>query len=536
MGGNGGCCVTNSPSPCCIVDIPANDAEQHGVAAGNVPCAEAPEISPQDANIQQIAKIANEVAEFQGRAKNQCDHLDGDLSIVLEQSSKAIVEWIAANGDAVGNEVAEKVKGIFHKLQSDITGFYYAYMEERLLVTNSEWSVILAERDDEKRQKNSEAFYVRNFRHAAADVNSKIETAFRQVYEAVTEDASLPEKLAHEAWQVTQRECDAICAKFRDYIQKSKEEIPDNALRLKDIAERFGWEIGGNGDFEVHSICYADEAKEDSLAVIYSDREAKSTMAGAVLTAPRLMDSEVNFIRCGFGEIGGALAKVARMMVEEGICPDYEKRPAQINRDGAMVGEECRIGVGTVIEPFASIGDHVTIGKNCRIGSGVFIGSGCEIGDDVTILAGSRIGVNCHYHYEEKSRHWGFAGIGRTIIQDGAEIGANTVIQRGSISDTIIGKGTVIGNLVEIAHDVKIGDGCLIVSQVGICGNAVIGNRVQIYGQAGIAEWVRIGDAAVILAKSAVTKNLKAGVKVSGMFARDHREELRRLAKNRRKK
>ncbi|MBR3746498.1 MAG: UDP-3-O-(3-hydroxymyristoyl)glucosamine N-acyltransferase, partial [Selenomonadaceae bacterium] len=111
------------------------------------------------------------------------------------------------------------------------------------------------------------------------------------------------------------------------------------------------------------------------------------------------------------------------------------------------------------------------------------------------------------------------------------EIGSNTVIQRGTFSDTIIGAGTIIGNLVELAHDVKIGEDCLIVSQVGICGNVTIGKRVQIFGQAGISNWVTIGDDAIVLAKSLVTKNIRAGQKVSGMFAREHRDELKHLAK-----
>lgn len=306
---------------------------------------------------------------------------------------------------------------------------------------------------------------------------------------------------------------------------------PNAYLRLKDIAAKCGWGYGGDGDFAVYKLRYAEEADQDTLAVAYSERDAESTKGGAILTEPRLIIAEKNFIRCNFHEIGAALAKVGRMMVSAGLYPDYEQKPQQQNKDGAMVGVDAQIGEETVIEPFVSIGEDVVIGRHCRLGAGVFIGSGSRIGDDVTILAGSRVGVNCHYHYWEEGRHKGFAGLGRTIIKNGVEIGANTVIQRGSLSNTIIGENTVIGNIVEIAHDVKIGNGTLIVSQVGICGRAVIGDNVQIYGQAGINEKVHIGDRAIILAKSGVTKDIAIGCKVSGMFARDHMIELKNMAK-----
>ena len=113
----------------------------------------------------------------------------------------------------------------------------------------------------------------------------------------------------------------------------------------------------------------------------------------------------------------------------------------------------------------------------------------------------------------------------------GVEVGCNTVIQRGTLSDTIIGDGTLIGDLVEIGHDVKAGVGCLIVSQVGISGSVTIGDGVEIYGQAGVANRLDIGDGATIMAKAGITRNVKPGVKVSGMFGREHAQELRARAK-----
>lgn len=266
------------------------------------------------------------------------------------------------------------------------------------------------------------------------------------------------------------------------------------------------------------------------MAIAYTDSGIAATAAQTILSEPRLSPAKKNFLYCGFNEIHAAIVDVARLMIAAGIYPDYEKIFPQTLKGGAMFGENIIVSEGTSIAPFVSIGQDVSIGRNCRIDSGVFIGSGTRLGDGVKILAGSRVGVSCHYHCAAGGRQKSFCGVGRAIIGDGVEIGANSVIQRGTFSDTVIGAGTIVGNLVEIAHDVKIGAGCLIVSQVGICGNVTIGNRVQIFGQAGIKNWVTVGDGAIILAKSGVTKNIRAGQKVSGMFSREHRDELKLIA------
>lgn len=303
------------------------------------------------------------------------------------------------------------------------------------------------------------------------------------------------------------------------------------SIRLRELASKLKFAFYGDGDFEISALKYAHEAEENSIAIAYAEKDILQTAAQVVLTEPRILPVQKNFLYCGFHELNAAIIKIARLMIAEGIYPDYAKTFEQTAKGGSMFGANVEVGEGSFIAPFVSVGEDVRIGKNCKIDSGVFIGSGTQIGDGVKILSGSRVGVNCHYHCAVDGVQKSFCGVGRAIIGDGVEIGANTVIQRGSFSDTFIGAGTIIGNLVEIAHDVKIGAVSLIVSQVGICGNVTIGNRVQIFGQAGIKDWVTVGDGAIILAKSAVTKNIRAGQKVSGMFAREHLDELRRLAK-----
>ena len=222
-------------------------------------------------------------------------------------------------------------------------------------------------------------------------------------------------------------------------------------IRLREIAQTLDLAIVGDAEPEISSVKYAHEADENSLAIVHSEKEIYETPARAVLTEPRILPVEKIFLYSGFHELEATAVKIAQLLIAKEIYPDYEKVFAQTQINGSMFGANVEIGAGTFIAPFVSVGENVTIGKNCRIDSGVFIGSGTQIGDDVKILSGSRVGVNCHYHYESEGKQKSFCGVGRTIINDGVEIGSNTVIQRGSFSDTTIGAGTIIGNLVEIA-------------------------------------------------------------------------------------
>ncbi len=303
------------------------------------------------------------------------------------------------------------------------------------------------------------------------------------------------------------------------------------AITLQEISAKLDYGLIGDGALKVSAFKFAAEADENSLAVVLSDKEAIDTAARAVLTTPRILPIDKTFLYCNFKKMSAAIVDVARLMIDAGIYPDYEKNFEQVEKHCAMFGKNFEIGEGSYVGAFANIGENVKIGRNCKIGAGVYIGSDVEIGDGVKIHSGARIGANCHYHFTQHHKQKSFCGIGRALIEDGVEIGYNTVIQRGSLSDTVIGAGTIIGNLVEIGHDVKIGKDCLIVSQAGICGGVEIGERVQIYGQVGIADRVKIGSDATIMAKSGVTKDIRAGQVVSGMFSRSHLDELKRQAK-----
>ncbi len=298
-------------------------------------------------------------------------------------------------------------------------------------------------------------------------------------------------------------------------------------MRIQEIAEICGYEFCG-ANRNIRMISYADTASEDSLAIAHTQKEILGTKARAVLTEPGLIRTDKTILMIS-EPLDIAAVKVAMLLVQSGEVKFYGKQDYNII-NGYHAATNVMIGKGTVISPNVFIDEDVKIGNGCIIDPNVYIKGGSVIGNKVHISSGSVIGENafCHY-YDEGLKS--FSGIGKAIIGDHVEIGCHSVIQRGVFSDTVIGEGSKIGNLVDIGHDVRIGSHCKIVSQTGIAGRASIGDWVTVYGQTGITNHITIGDRAIIMAQSLVTKDVKAGEKVSGRFARKHSEELRKEAK-----
>ncbi|MEO0144264.1 MAG: UDP-3-O-(3-hydroxymyristoyl)glucosamine N-acyltransferase [candidate division WOR-3 bacterium] len=166
--------------------------------------------------------------------------------------------------------------------------------------------------------------------------------------------------------------------------------------------------------------------------------------------------------------------------------------------DFVYISKNVKIGKNCLIYPFVYIGENVKIGDNCIIYPHVYIGEFCIIGNNVILHAGVKIGSDGFGYYKNKK----IPQIGNVIIEDDVEIGANSCIDRATISSTIIKKGTKIDNLVQIAHNVIVGKNCYIASQTGIAGSSKIGNNVILAGQVGIADHSIIEDNAILLAKA----------------------------------
>jgi UDP-3-O-[3-hydroxymyristoyl] glucosamine N-acyltransferase len=189
--------------------------------------------------------------------------------------------------------------------------------------------------------------------------------------------------------------------------------------------------------------------------------------------------------------------------------------PLTVVGSGAVIGVKCRIAARCVIER------DVSIGCDCRIDSGAIIRHGCRIGDRVIIQAGAIIGSEGFGNARENNRFLRIPCFGIVTIEDDAEIGALTAIDRGNFEPTVIRKGVKLDNLIHVAHNVEIGDDTAIAAQTGISGSTRVGKRVLIGGQAGFVGHIEIGDDAFIGAKAGVSKDVKPGAKVTGYPARD---------------
>lgn len=197
--------------------------------------------------------------------------------------------------------------------------------------------------------------------------------------------------------------------------------------------------------------------------------------------------------------------------------------------DGVVIGEGAEIGDGSWIEANAVIGPKVIIGTRCRIGANASV-SHAHIGDGSRLYPGVRVGQDGFGFAIDPAGYVKVPQLGRVIIGDHVEIGANTCIDRGAGPDTVIGDGTWIDNLVQIGHNVKIGKSCVIVSQVGISGSTVLEDYVVLAGQVGIAGHLRIGMGAKVAAQSGVMRDIPAGEEMMGYPALPLRQFMRQIA------
>ena len=188
--------------------------------------------------------------------------------------------------------------------------------------------------------------------------------------------------------------------------------------------------------------------------------------------------------------------------------------------ENVKIGKNCSIGHNTIIEK------NVNIGSDCSIGSNVIIRN-TIIENNVAILDGCIIGKKGFGFFPEKNKNFRYPHIGIVIIEDDVEIGCNNTIDRGSLSNTVIGRNTFIDNQVHIAHNVEIGKNCIITGQVGFAGSSKIGNNVKIGGQAGISGHIKIGNNVEIGGGSGVIKNIPDNSKVMGYPAKEIRKFLK---------
>ena len=312
-------------------------------------------------------------------------------------------------------------------------------------------------------------------------------------------------------------------------------------LRLSDIAEIAGGELVGDGEMVITGVAKIEEAKTGEITFLANPKYAKhldQTRASAVIVPLNTADvGGKPFLRSSNPYF--AFMKVVSVfhppkpLIEKGIHPTAVIGEGTRLGDGlsigayAVIGRSCRIGNRTVVLPGAVLGDGVTVGDDCTIHANVCLREGVVIGNRVVLHNGTVVGSDGFGFAPESGAYHKIPQVGIVIIEDDVEIGANTTIDRATLGETRIKRGTKMDNLIMVAHNCTIGENTVIAAQAGFSGSTSVGNNVRIGGQAGFAGHINIGDFAAVGAQAGVTQSVAPRTMVSGYPARPHREELR---------
>jgi len=311
------------------------------------------------------------------------------------------------------------------------------------------------------------------------------------------------------------------------------------APTLSELAQRLGAEFTGDADLVIHHVVHPSQAHsahdmalilDPAIVPMLTQKPVQTALLPAAMNLPEIP----NQIKVARPKV--ALAKLLDIFdkpvyAPEGIHPTAVISPEATIEADVTVGPLCTVGPGAVIQQGTRlvaqvhVGAGVKIGQNCLFYPGVVIGDRVQIGNRVILQANASIGSDGYSYVTEEAGSVESArssgsieaensailrinSVGTVVLEDDVEIGANTCVDRATLGETRIKRGSKLDNLVQVAHNVVIGENCLIVSQVGIAGSAKIGNRVVLAGQVGIRDHVSIGDDAIIMPQSGVTQNL----------------------------
>lgn len=302
---------------------------------------------------------------------------------------------------------------------------------------------------------------------------------------------------------------------------------------LQQLADLVGGKVIGDGSIKIESVSTLEAAGPGQITFLSNRKyvpKVKNTRASAVISANEVATDASLLIA------PDPYYAFQQIVVE--IHGHRYNKPVGIS-DKASISETAVLGEECNVCDFVTISDNVTIGNNCYFYPGVFIGpdtkigndcifypnavifNGTEIGNSVIVQSNASVGQDGYGFATHQGVHHKIPQIGKVILEDEVEIGAGSAIERGTLDETIIGKGSKIGDQVAIGHGTKVGPHCLLVPQVGVSGSTTLGHHVVIGGQAGIAGHIKIGDMVRIAAQSGISNSIPEGKVVFGAPAID---------------
>ncbi len=320
---------------------------------------------------------------------------------------------------------------------------------------------------------------------------------------------------------------------------------PATVLTAQAVADLVGGRLLGDGGVRLSAVAPLDRAGPSSISFATSARYRSAlatTGADAVLVTEDLVTSAPErAARIVVVDPARAIAVVTAALfpvaaTQPNIDPTARLGPGVTLAADVVIGPWAVLGAGaslgarTCLGPGVVLGDGVSLGADCNLGAHVVCEAGTSIGDRVCIKAGSVVGGTGFGFLSDATGHRRVPHVGRCVVEDDVEIGANCTIDRGSVDDTVLGAGSKLDNQVHIGHNVRVGRHCLLMGGVMIGGSTRLGNGVIIGGRAALKDHLDIGDGARVGAMSPLGQDVPAGGAVSGFVARNHREILRAQA------
>ena len=322
----------------------------------------------------------------------------------------------------------------------------------------------------------------------------------------------------------------------------TEQDVAAGPFTASEIADHVGGRVEGDGGVELVGVLPLSEAGPEHLSFLSNRRyygQLKTTRAGAVLIDHKTDRYGRSAIRCDdpYQAFARSLALFhPRPWPEPGVDPraavaaDAVVEGATVEAF-AWVGPGARVGPGSWIESGAYVGAGAEVGRTCRLMPHSVVAAGCRLGDRVWLNPGAVLGGEGFGFAPSPEGHVKIPQVGRAVLEDDVEVGANSCVDRATMGETTVRRGAKLDNLVQVAHGAEIGEGCLLVAYAGVAGSAKLGKGVIMAAKSGVINHAEIGDGAQIATGSRVLRSQPAGARLCGYPAIDQRQWLRAVTK-----